>query len=242
MSAGAQTPPPAPASPTSLAVAAVVGARPVPFPTGIPSVVDPADGAAVADLCRWFATGLADLYTQDEADLALLPTLTRTWMPRGAQLKVKAPGTNEKRSVSAATDLADGALLWRTDDQRCAVQFCATMRRCVDRSTARGRVAVLLVDNAPSHRVGKTGIVRTALDELGGRIVLVFLPTYSPDLAPAERLWRQWRPNVTHNHTRSTLAELEADSDAWLTTMAAKPTTVLQALALPITQPKRKAA
>jgi hypothetical protein len=27
-------------------------------------------------------------------------------------------------------------------------------------------------------------------------------------LGPAERLWRQWRPNVTHNHTRSALAEL----------------------------------
>lgn len=239
MSAGAQTPPPDPAPPASLAV--VVTAR-VPFPAGIPAVIDPADRAAVDWLCRLFAAGQADLYTQDEADLALLPTLTRTWMPRGEQLKVKAPGTNEKRSVSTATDLADGTLLWQTDDKRCAVQFCATIRLCVDRSTARGRFAVLLVDNAPSHRVGKTGIVRTALDELAGRVILVFLPPYSPDLAPAERLWRQWRPNVTHNHTRSTLAELEADSDRWLTTMAAEPRTVLQALALPITQPNRKAA
>ena len=196
-------------------------------------VVDPADPAAIAWLGGLFARGQADLYGQDEADLALLPTLTRTWMRRGQQLKLPAPGTNEKRSVSALTDLADGGLLWRTDDSRCAAQFCATLVAGADRSAARGRLAVFLVDNAPSHQVGKTGIVRQGLDALAGRVVLVFLPRYSPDLQPTERLWRQWRPNVTHNHTRATMAALQADSEDWLQQMAAEPEAVLQALSLP---------
>lgn len=190
-----------------------------------------------------FAAGRADLYAQDEADLNLLPTLTRTWMPKGEQLKVRAPGTNEKRSVSAATDLAAGDLLWRTDERRCADQFCATLHACAQRSSARGRLAVLLVDNAQGHRVGKTGIVRRALDAHAGRVVLVFLPTYSPDLQPAERLWRQWRPNVTHNHKRADIASLVADSDAWLTKAAASPKGVLLMLGTDIKpQPDSKAA
>jgi len=211
-------------------------------------VVDPADEAACAWLCGLLAEGKADLYAQDEADLALLPTLTRTWMARGEQLKVRAPGTNEKRSVSAATDLAEGAVLWRTDEKRCADQFCATLAACAERSTARGRLAVLLTDNAPGHKVGKTGIVRTALDGLAGRVVLAFLPKYSPHLQPAERLWRQWRPNVTHNHTRDRIADLVADSDAWLTRIAADPPAVRQAIALPtfiqptLQQPTHQAA
>ena len=205
-------------------------------------VVDPAAAAAIAWLGDLFAHGGADLYGQDEADLALLPTLTRTWMRRGQQLKLPAPGTNQKRSVSAVTDLADGGLLWRTDDSRCADQFCATLAAGAARSTARGRLAVFLVDNAPSHQVGKTGIVRRGLDELAGRVVLVFLPRYSPDLQPAERLWRQWRPNVTHNHTRATMAALQADSDGWLGEMAADPRGVLRALALPSRPPTRLAA
>jgi hypothetical protein len=195
-------------------------------------VVDPADQAAVAELCHLVRTGQADLYGQDEADLALLPTLTRMWMRRGHQRRIPAPGTNEKRSVSAALDLVDGKLLWRTDASRTAAQFTATLQRCAQRSTARGRVAILLVDNAPSHQVGKTGIVRRALDALAGRVVLVFLPNYSPHLQPAEKLWRQWRPHVTHNHTRATMADLKADSDAWLKTMARRPRAVLQALSL----------
>jgi hypothetical protein len=206
-------------------------------------VVDPADNEAVAWLGDLFPAGRADLYAQDEADLNLLPTLTRTWMPRGEQLKVRAPGTNEKRSVSAATDLAAGDLLWRTDERRCADQFCATLHECAERSTSRGRLAVLLVDNAQGHRVGKTGIVRRALNAHAGRVVLVFLPTYSPDLQPGERLWRQWRPNVTHNHKRADIATLVADSDAWLTKAAADPKGVLLMLGSNVKpQPDSKAA
>jgi putative transposase len=229
--AGAQTPPP------------VARAGPAALPPVRHEVVDPADPAQVAWLTGLFARGRADLYGQDEADLALLPTLTRTWMRRGEQLRVPAPGTNRKRSVSAATDLAAGALLWRTDDTRCADQFCAIGDACVARSAARGRLAVLLIDNAQAHRLGKTGIVRRWLTAQAGRVVLVFLPAYSPDLQPAERLWRQWRPNVTHNHTRATLAALEGDSDRWLGRIAAVPRAVLRALACPLTvQPSTRAA
>jgi hypothetical protein len=151
-------------------------------------------------------------------------------MRRGQQLRVKAPGNNEKCSVSCAVDVGAGALVFRTDERRCAAQFCGTLAEGADRSAARGRVAVFLVDNARSHQVGKTGIVRRALDALEGRVVLVYQPAYSPDLQPAERVWRQWRPNVTHNHTRGSLTELKQDSDAFLTRLAAEPATVLEAI------------
>ena len=139
MSAGAQTPAPLTGSP-----------RLPLLPPVRQQVVDPADPEAIAWLGELLRAGRADLYGQDEADLALLPTLTRTWMRRGQQLRVPAPGTNEKRSVSAAGDLGDGGLLWRTDERRCADQFGATLTACAERSTARGRLAVLLVDNAKS--------------------------------------------------------------------------------------------
>jgi hypothetical protein len=198
--------------------------------------VDPADKAAVAWLCELLLAGQADLYGQDEADLALLPTLTRTWMRRGKQHRVPAPGTNQKCSVSAAVDLAGGWLWWFSHPKRCAVQFGATLCACVQRSAARGRLAVLLADNAPSHQVGKTGIMRRFLDALAGQVVLVFQPKYSPELQPVERLWRQWRPNVTHNHTRGDLETLEADSNRWLERAAADPARVLQMLGMPLSR------
>lgn len=220
--AAAATPPP---------VAAVPSGAPA-LPRVPAAVVDPANPAAVRMLCRLVRHGQADLYGQDEADLALLPTLTRMWMRRGHQRRIPTPGTNEKCSVSLAVDLRDGGLRWRTDPGRTATQFTATLQACARRSTRRGRVAILLVDNAPSHQVGKTGLVRTALDNLRGQVVLVFLPAYSPHLQPAEQLWHAWRPHVTHNHTRTALTDLHADSDAWLARMARRPYAVLRALGL----------
>jgi DDE superfamily endonuclease len=197
-------------------------------------VVDPADKEAVAWLCGLLHTGQADLYGQDEADLALLPTLARTWMRRGEQLKVPAPGTNRKCSVSATIDLGEGWLWWFDHPKRSAVQFGVTLFACANRSERRGRLAVVLVDNAPSHQVGKTGIVRRFLNAMAGRVVLVFQPKYSPEAQPTERLWRQWRPNVTHNHTRGVLEELLDDSDAWLARTAAHPAGILQLLGLAV--------
>jgi len=224
MSAAAEAPPHTPSS-----------LPPPALPPVRHEVVDPADKQAVAWLRELLHSGQADLYGQDEADLALLPTLTRTWMQRGEQLKVAAPGNNEKCSVSATVDLAEGWLWWLTHDKRCAEQFGATLSACAARSEKRGRLAVLLVDNAQSHQVGKTGIVRRWLDRLQGWVVLVFQPKYSPESQPTERLWRQWRPNVTHNHTRGTLAQLVADSDGWLARAAAAPVAVLRMLSLPLT-------
>jgi hypothetical protein len=45
-----------------------------------------------------------------------------------------------------------------------------------------------------------------------------------------ERLWRQWRPNVIHNHTRERLDDLFGDSDGWLERMAANARAVLSAV------------
>src|SRR4051794_7087113 len=192
LSAGAATPPVREGFPY----------RCFPLPDVPQEVVDPGDAEDIAELCKLLRKGRADLYVEDEADLALLPTLTRTWMPRGEQQKVRAPGTNQKRSVAAATDVATGCALWRTDERRCAAQFGLLMQRCITRSVARRRIAILVVDNAKSHKPGKTGLIRLFLQANVGLVVLVFLPPYSPHLQPAERVWRQWRPSVTHNHSR----------------------------------------
>ena len=49
--------------------------------------------------------------------------------------------------------------------------------------------------------------VRT-LEELGGRIVLHFLPPYCPDSNRIERVWQDFHANVTRNHRCKTLNRL----------------------------------
>ncbi|MBC3788476.1 putative transposase [Spirosoma sp. LMG 31448] len=50
-------------------------------------------------------------------------------------------------------------------------------------------------DNADTHSGGEVEAIMRAA---AGRLVLLYLPTYSPWLNPIEMLWRHWRREVTH--------------------------------------------
>lgn len=65
---------------------------------------------------------------------------------------------------------------------------------------------VLILDNATSHKSAK---VNEYVAEHQDRLELVFLPPYSPDLNPAERVWKKLRYQVTHNVYFQNLKQLE---------------------------------
>lgn len=159
----------------------------------------------------------ADLYLQDEVEVALHPTLTRVWCRKGrlGQRKVQAPGTNAKRYGFGLVDWRTGWLDWDLAEGRRAAPFCAQVRRAVARSRARGRIALILLDNLSIHTPKGSRLVRALLDELGPHLRLVYTPAYDPDSNRIEWLWRALRRTVTHTHQRATLAALLADAATW---------------------------
>jgi hypothetical protein len=159
----------------------------------------------------------ADLYLQDEVEVALHPTLTRVWCRRGrrGQRLVEAPGTNRKRHGFGLVDWRDGWLDWDLAAGRRAAPFCAQLRRALARSAARERVAIVLLDNLSIHTPRGSRLVRALLAEAGERLVLVYTPRYDPDANRIEWLWRALRRAVTHGHQREALDLLLADADAW---------------------------
>ena len=159
----------------------------------------------------------ADLYLQDEVEVALHPTLTRVWSRKGrrGQRLVEAPGTNAKKYGFGLVDRRDGWLDWELADGRRAAPFCAQLRRAVARSSARGRIAMVLLDNLSIHTPKGSRLLRALLEEVGDRLVLVYTPTYDPDANRIEWLWRSLRRAVTHTHRHATLDPLLVDADAW---------------------------
>src|SRR6266536_324113 len=165
----------------------------------------------------------ADLYLQDEVEVALHPTLTRVWSHAGrsGQRLVQAPGKNDKQSGFGLVDWRDGHLDWAVADGRRAVPFCAQLRRAVDRSRSRGRIAMVILDNLGIHTPKGSRLLRALLAELGEQLVLVYTPTYDPDANRIEWLWRALRRTVTHTHQRQRLEDLVADADRWARTIPA---------------------
>ena len=173
----------------------------------------------------------ADLYLQDEVEVALHPTLTRVWSRSGraGQRRVQAPGTNAKQYGFGLVDWRDGTLDWALADGRRAAPLCAQLRRAVARSRSRGRLAMVILDNLGIHTPKGSRLLRALLTELGEDLVLVYTPTYDPDANRIE--WRSLRRVVTHTHRRQNLTELLADADRWAHTIT--PAQVLSQIGSP---------
>jgi hypothetical protein len=215
-------------------VEALLAAAALPLPSPAPAAALPASSEEDPFL-PWLLDLLprADLYLQDEVQIALHPTLTRLWCRRGrrGQRRVEAPGKNEKQWGFGLVDWREGWLDWAVAPGRWAAPLCDQLRRAVARSKAQGRIALVVLDNLGIHTRRGSTLLRTLLEEEHGHLVLVYTPPYDPDSNPIAWLWRILRPAVTHNHQRHTLADLVTDASAWLA--ARTPGDILQHIGSP---------
>src|SRR5215204_43843 len=144
---------------------------------------------------------------QDEVDLNLNPDIGCMWMERGRQAQVVTPGTNVKRYLAGSMSWRTGELVVTQGARRNAELF---VRHLDDlrRAFRHYRVIHVICDNAGFHKPDKSKAVRAYLAEWSGRVVLHYLPTYSPDTNPVERVWWRLHEAVTRNHRCKTMQEL----------------------------------
>jgi hypothetical protein len=167
--------------------------------------------------------------------MSLFPTLTRTWMPRGQQRLVKAPGVHPpKRHEIVAVDWRSGDIVRVRSLQRNAAAFCQLIEQCLARSARRKRRVIIVTDRAGFHRRETSKRVAALLDRYGRRLQLRYVPSYSPECNPTELLWNDWRHHVTHDHDRSDIADLEHDSDGYFRRRARDKGSVLRTIGSPL--------
>ena len=66
---------------------------------------------------------------------------------------------------------------------------------------------IIVLDNVKYHHAKK---LKPFLEQNHERLELMFLPPYSPDLNPIERVWWFMRKKITHNRYLHTLKERKA--------------------------------
>lgn len=140
----------------------------------------------------------------DEIDLHKNPRIGPDWTPRGVQRYVETPGRNEKRYLAGAYDYRRGRLIYVEGVQKASWLFVRLLRLLNSVYHSWRRVHLIL-DNYIIH---KSRWVQAALAELGGKIVLHFLPPYCPQENRIERLWKDVHDNVTRNHDKTTMTDL----------------------------------
>ncbi len=144
-------------------------------------------------------------YYGDEVNLSLFPTLRKMWTLRGQQIEILTPGQEERAYGIGAVNYHTGETVMLTRDHKRKADIAMLLRALLDHHPT-GTI-YLTWDNATTHFDDEIDAV---LREANGRLVLLYLPTYSPWLNPIEMLWRSMRYAVTHCELFTSLRELTA--------------------------------
>jgi len=140
----------------------------------------------------------------DEAHLHLDVEPGYGWVPRGQRLWVhsNSPALGNKLTCfglyfyGALEPVQIHVADWATSDSTCEV--LSALRRAYPH-----RALVLIWDNVRYHHSKQ---VRKKAEELA--IKLLYVPPYSPDLMPVERLWSWLRQTLEYLHCHADVAEL----------------------------------
>jgi putative transposase len=152
---------------------------------------------------------------QDEVDVNSNPKIGCMWMRKGRQAKVVTPGTNDRKYLAGSLDWRTGKLTATTGDKRDAGLFVAHLDD-LRRRYRHCHVIHVICDNARFHTAKGSRVVKEYLEKWGHRIVLHYLPAYSPDANPVERVWWRMHERVTRNHRCAGLDELLGEVFKWL--------------------------
>lgn len=148
-----------------------------------------------------------EVFYLDEADIDLNPRVGLTYMKRGEQPLVLTPGQNVKYYIGGALNARTGTVLYAHGPRKNSDLFIDSLGVLAN-AYRRAKTIHIVLDNYIIHKSAKT---KRALDAYGERIELHFLPPYSPENNPIERLWKQLHDNVTRNHRHKTMPELWND-------------------------------
>jgi len=159
----------------------------------------------------------AILYFQDEANVSLTALLGKTWAPRGCTPKVQVTGNRGAVSVQSAISRR-GYLLFCLYDKRIAsdevIHFLGQMLR-----HHKHRHLVVVMDQAPPHVSKKT----RSFIESQRRLHVFYLPKYSPDWNPDEKVWNHLKNHELKAHRAQTKAELQELTQHKLESMSHDP-------------------
>jgi DDE superfamily endonuclease len=138
-------------------------------------------------------------YYADEFNVSWLPTLRAMWSPKGQQVMIPTPGQPRVHYGLGAVNYHSGETVVMIRRRKRRREVAELLQALVDKHPT-GTIYMawengLYCDhNASTHQDDE---VEAVVRAPAGRLVLLYLPTYSPWLNPIEMLWRHFRREVT---------------------------------------------
>jgi len=148
-----------------------------------------------------------DLWSTDEVHFQQYGSRCLMWVPPEEKDPVLLHHPTRKSvGYFGAVRLRDGKLVYQREEERFnAVTFHTFLKRLRQASSRSARRVVVVTDNAKYHHAKLHAQWR---NEQAPQFVLDFLPPYSPELNPIERLWKLTRRLCLHNRYFPTLDDV----------------------------------
>jgi len=144
------------------------------------------------------------LWCEDEVHFQRHSSLIRMWAPKGQQPRVLSPSVRHKVGFFGALNLKTGSLLTKEAPTFNSETFGNFILYLLESTQEK---IYLILDNARWHRAKD---LKDLFESNQDRLIRIFLPPYSPELNPVERVWRVTRRQVTHNRYFPSIVELRA--------------------------------
>jgi transposase len=148
----------------------------------------------------------------DESEALTHPYLAQAWAPRGADLRVDAPGQAKKVAILGALDAATWEVVVHTARTKRSTDFVALLERIDERYGPQpGRASkpvVLVLDNGPIHT---SKLTTKAFADRRPWLTVEWLPKYAPELNDIERVWRDLKRHHLAHRTFADADQLERD-------------------------------
>jgi hypothetical protein len=149
-------------------------------------------------------------------------------MPRGRQLRVRAPGKDRKLTVFGAWCYGRGLFVRQTQPRKTAWGARALVQRLLARARRTGRRIVLVMDQGNPHHAKA---LRRDLELAAPHVGVFWLPHYCPELNLIERLWRHLKGARMANVLFATFGRFARHLEAALADFAAHPDLTLTLVA-----------
>jgi len=131
----------------------------------------------------------ATIYFQDESSIRSDFHSGTTWGPKGKTPVVKATGSRFSMNMIGAIGMRGQLRFMVVEKNVSAQQICDFLVKLMHNAE---KPIFLIWDGHPTHRSKK---VRECIDSFEGKLEVYTLPSYSPELNPAEQVWN----NVKHH-------------------------------------------
>ncbi|MVN22024.1 IS630 family transposase [Mucilaginibacter arboris] len=132
---------------------------------------------------------------QDEASLSNTATVSYSWAEKGKQPRInQKQRKRERKTLFGCIEPETGIVITDKADKGNTASFFSFLLLVVKKY--HDRKVVMVLDNVPYHHAKR---LKPVLERYKHRIELAYLPPYSPDLNPIERVWWYMRKKITHN-------------------------------------------